>query len=41
MVPYVRNLRTANFLPEDSTAWYQLDGENMQIKCYKDEEMLK
>jgi hypothetical protein len=40
LVPFVKDIRRNNNLPDNSTAWYQLDGEDVQIKCYKDQNML-
>ena len=35
LVNFVLNLRQLRSLPEDSIAWFQLDGEAIQIECYQ------
>jgi transposase len=40
-IPFANALRSSYGLDPHSPAWYQLDGENVQIKCYEDGEILK
>jgi hypothetical protein len=36
MIPFVLNLKRIHALDVNSATWYQLDGEEMQIRCYED-----
>jgi len=40
MIPFVLNLKRIHALDVNSATWYQLDGEEMQIRCYEDISML-
>jgi hypothetical protein len=39
IIPYVNNVRAANNLTKDTPAWFQLDGEDIQIQIYEDDAM--
>lgn len=41
LIPTVNELRRVHELPEDAVAWYQLDGEEIQIRCYQDPTLLR
>jgi hypothetical protein len=41
IIPYVNDVRKAYDLTKEDPVWFQLDGEDIQIKIYDDKEFLK
>jgi hypothetical protein len=40
LIPFIDTERAENNLPSDTLAWFRLDREQTQIKCYQDEQLL-
>lgn len=40
LIPFIKEQRCLNGLPEDSIAFYQLDGELAQISCFQESDIL-
>ena len=41
LIPFIQDQREVHKLPKETEAWYQLDGERIQIKCYFEYDMVE
>jgi len=41
MIPFINDIKRVYGLDANATTWYQLDGEDTQIRCYEDNNILQ